>query len=218
MKLFIYCAGGFGKEVMDSARRVNKSKNIWEEILFMDDMILDDIHYGARKFAFDQVIENFSIDTIEVAIANGEPEYRAELYEKLKSYHTKLATIIDETAIISETATIGEGVIILAYAYVSSLGKLGNNSVLYNYSGVGHEVTIKENCVISAGAIIAGNVLIKENTYIGLGAKIKERITIGKGAIIGMGAAVFKDIPDNCVALGNPAKRITKIDGKVFKG
>lgn len=217
MKLFIYCAGGFGKEVIDTARRLNKNKNIWEEILFMDDVILEDMHYGARKFTFIQAIENFPIDTFEVAIANGEPKYRGELYKKLKLYHIKLASIIDETAIISDTAEIGEGVIVLANACVSSLAKLGNNSVLYGYSAAGHEVTIKENCVISAGVIIAGNSLVEENAYIGLGAKIKEKITIGKGAIIGMGAIVFKDIPDNCVALGNPAKRIQKIDGKIFR-
>jgi len=37
VKLFIYCAGGFGKEIMDVARRINNLENRWDEIYFIDD-------------------------------------------------------------------------------------------------------------------------------------------------------------------------------------
>ena len=38
MKLFIYCSGGFGKEIMDMARRINRIESKWEEICFIDDI------------------------------------------------------------------------------------------------------------------------------------------------------------------------------------
>jgi len=37
-------------------------------------------------------------------------------------------------------------------------------------------------------------------------------VTIGENAIIGTGSVVTKDIPDNCVAVGNPARIIKRID------
>lgn len=218
MILFIYCAGGFGKEVMDMARRINKKEQRWEDIFFIDDVIKEDEHYGSRKYTFEQVIKSFSFDTFEISIASGEPFARKTLYDKVKSYNIKLATIIDETAIVSDSANIGEGVIIPAYSFVSSLAKIGNNATLYVNTIVGHEVIISENCVITSGVIIAGGVIIGENTYIGIGATIRERITVGKGVIIGMGAVVYNDIQDELIVLGNPARPMKRnIDEKVFK-
>lgn len=45
----------------------------------------------------------------------------------------------------------------------------------------------------------------------GLGAKIFGEVTIGNNVIIGANAVVVKDIPDNCVVGGIPAKIIRKI-------
>lgn len=218
MKLFIYCAGGFGKEIMDMVKKKNKKENRWEDIFFIDDIIKEDEHYGVNKYTFEQVISNFPIGSFEVSIASGEPFVRKILYEKIKSYNIKLSTIIDETAIVSDSAEIGEGVIIPAYSFVSSLAKIGNNSTLYINSIVSHEVIISENCVIASGSIITGGSYIDKNTYVGIGANIRERIKIDKGVIIGMGSIVCNDIDDYTIAFGNPASPIKKnSDKRVFK-
>ena len=52
---------------------------------------------------------------------------------------------------------------------------------------------------------------IGDNCYMGLGAKIFGEVTIGNNVIIGANAVVVKDIPDNCVVGGIPAKIIRKI-------
>ena len=44
------------------------------------------------------------------------------------------------------------------------------------------------------------------------GAIITAGVTIGKNSIVSIGSAVFEDIPDNCVVLGNPARVIKKLD------
>jgi maltose O-acetyltransferase len=41
---------------------------------------------------------------------------------------------------------------------------------------------------------------------VGIGAVVLPRIKIGSNAIIGAGAVVTKDVPDNAVAVGNPAR------------
>lgn len=53
---------------------------------------------------------------------------------------------------------------------------------------------------------------IGDNVYIGMGAFIMPGVTIGNNVIIGAGSIVTKDIPDNCVCVGIPAKPIKSID------
>ena len=53
---------------------------------------------------------------------------------------------------------------------------------------------------------------VGDNVYIGRGATICMGVTIGNNCIIGAGAIVTKDIPDNSVAVGVPARRIKSID------
>lgn len=49
---------------------------------------------------------------------------------------------------------------------------------------------------------------IGDNVYIGAGAIIMNPVKIGSNVIIGAGSVVIKDIPDNCIVAGNPAKII----------
>ena len=57
-----------------------------------------------------------------------------------------------------------------------------------------------------------GKVTIKENAWIGIGAIICPGVTIGKNAVVAAGAVVTKDVPDNVVVGGVPAKVIKKIE------
>lgn len=61
-------------------------------------------------------------------------------------------------------------------------------------------------------ADIFGKIEIGDNTHIGMNSIIMPNVKIGKNCIIGCGAVVTKDIPDNCIAVGVPAKVIKTID------
>jgi putative colanic acid biosynthesis acetyltransferase WcaB len=56
---------------------------------------------------------------------------------------------------------------------------------------------------------------IGNNVDIGANSVILGNIEIGTNSIIGAGSIVVKSIPENCVAVGNPAKVIKKLDGSV---
>jgi serine O-acetyltransferase len=51
--------------------------------------------------------------------------------------------------------------------------------------------------------------VIGDNVYIGPGAKIIGRVNMGSGVAIGANAVVTKDVPDNAVVVGVPAKVIS---------
>lgn len=56
------------------------------------------------------------------------------------------------------------------------------------------------------------SILIKRNAWIGAGAIILPGITIGENSVIAAGAVVNKDVPDNTVVGGVPAKVIRTLD------
>ena len=62
------------------------------------------------------------------------------------------------------------------------------------------------------GKTRAANVTIGNNVFVGAGSIILPGVHIGNRVIIGAGSIVSKDIPDNSVAVGNPAKVICPID------
>lgn len=62
-----------------------------------------------------------------------------------------------------------------------------------------------------------GNVNIGDRVFIGMNSTILPGITIGNDVIIGANSLVCKDIPNNCVASGNPAKIICTMDDYLIK-
>ena len=76
------------------------------------------------------------------------------------------------------------------------------------------DVQIGSHCSIYSHSTIddkKGKILIKENARIGTHSTIMPGITIGKNAIVGAYSFVNKDIPDNCIALGVPAKIVKEV-------
>lgn len=60
-------------------------------------------------------------------------------------------------------------------------------------------------------ALVPGHIHIKKNAWIGAGATILQGVTIGENAIVAAGAVVSKDVPDNVIVGGIPAKIIKAI-------
>ena len=55
-------------------------------------------------------------------------------------------------------------------------------------------------------------VTIKKNAWICIGAILCPGVTIGENSVVAAGAVVTKDVPDNCVVGGNPAKIIKRLE------
>ncbi|MCI1966659.1 MAG: NeuD/PglB/VioB family sugar acetyltransferase [Oscillospiraceae bacterium] len=216
-KLFIYCAGGVGREVCDIADRLNSETAQWAEICFIDDTKELETFYEKRIFTYRNFKRLFSPQDCEMVIANGEPLFRQMLYNKVKADNYQLANIIDCTSVVSATAHLDEGIVLYPFTFISSNVHVSPNTLIYNHSVVAHDSLIGSNTVLSIGVKIAGNCTISKNCFIGAGAVVRERVKVGEWSIVGMGSAICHSLPSDGIYMGNPAARKKEnIDRKVF--
>ncbi|WP_419813549.1 NeuD/PglB/VioB family sugar acetyltransferase [Bacterioplanoides sp.] len=211
---YVYGAGGLGQETMDIIIDNIRAKVIEEyQLRFLVDASDDSTINGIS------VVElNECKPGANVTVAVGEPKLRAALAEKAIAKGLRLASVISNRAFVSESATIGDGSIIAPFASLQSMAKVGSNVSINTQTIVGHHVEVQDGAVISSQVNLGGAVVVGECSYVGMGAMILEQVKIGSWSIIGMGSAVYKDISDEVIALGNPARVARKNeDRKVFK-
>lgn len=129
---------------------------------------------------------------------------------------------------------LGKNTMINAPIFVNLANKvkIGNNVVLMNgfqcMSAGGliieDDTKIALNCTIATNnhdfydrpVITCKPVHIKKNVWIGVNTTILPGVTIGENAIVGAGSVVTKDVPDNAVVVGTPAKVIKYLDADKF--
>jgi len=87
---------------------------------------------------------------------------------------------------------------------------LENNVKVDNLVHIAHGVTIGKNSLIIANAMIAGSVTIGENVWVAPSSSIMQKKNIGTNSTIGMGSVVLKDVENNSVVAGVPAKKLNK--------
>ena len=92
-----------------------------------------------------------------------------------------------------------------------------------NWITIGNHVLLGPNVQIIAGTHPTDPVIrksgleyglpitIKDGAWIGAGAIILPGITIGENSVVGAGSVVTKDVPDNVVVAGNPARVLRKV-------
>ena len=101
----------------------------------------------------------------------------------------------DRYFMISKTTKIGGGVCI-AHPY----------STILNAESIGRNFT----CIhcTTLGAKSNGRPVIGDDVTVGANVTIIGHVKVGNNVTIGAGSVVVKDIPDNCIVVGNPAKVI----------
>lgn len=112
------------------------------------------------------------------------------------------------STIVSPTASIGLGTVIMQGSIVQSETTLGNHVIINSGASIDHENRIADFVHVSPNATLCGNVTVGEGAWIGAGAVVIQGVNIGKWAIVGAGAVVIRDVPDYATVVGNPGRVI----------
>lgn len=143
----------------------------------------------------------------------GDNYIRAKVLNKLTAQFNNAAlNVIHEKSISSSLIEWHPegGILVAANATINPLVKIGTGVICNTSCSVDHECILGDYVHIAPGAVLCGNVKIGDYSFIGANSVIKQGVTIGRDVTIGAGSVILKDIPDNCVVVGNPSKTIKK--------
>ena len=153
-------------------------------------------------------LSQFDPKEYKLMVAVGDSTIRKRLVDNLPP-STQFFTFIHETVISSKFySVIGEGSFIGAYSIITTNVKLGKHTLLNRGNHIGHDSTIGDYFSAMPGAIVSGNVTIGNNVYMGTNSTIKEKINVTDNVTIGLNSGIIKDINQEGIYVGTPAKKI----------
>jgi len=130
---------------------------------------------------------------------------RASVFARFKGAGFAFLQLEAQSAVVSASAVLSEGVQILHRALVHTDALVDENTIVNSGAIVEHHNRIGANCHIAVGAVLCGQVSVGRGTHVGANATVLQGLKIGENCIIGAGAVVTRDVPDNHVAVGVPA-------------
>lgn len=146
------------------------------------------------------------------------PGWRRERFERACAMKLKpLPALVDPTAILPRTIRMGVGAFVNAGAVIGGQVELGTSVFVNRAASIGHHTRLGDYVTIGPGATIAARVAIGTGCFIGAGAAIASGVSIGANSVVGSGASVFRDLPANVLAVGNPY-RIAKTGIAGYQG
>lgn len=129
---------------------------------------------------------------------------------------------VREGAVLGRNCIVGKGV------YVDFGVQIGDNVKLQNRASVYHGVTLESGVFVGPHVVFTndklprainadgspksdddwelGRILVKEGASLGAGAIIVTNVTVGRFAMVGAGSVVTRDVPDQGLVYGNPAR------------
>lgn len=204
-KLLIVGAGGHGLVVAESA----VASGHFQEVLFADDWVTT-AKLGLRVLEGIEPTQDRA-ETYSVIIAMGDNLVRRNLFVSWKSQDASFVSVIHPTSVVSASANIGEGCMLLPNVTINAQARIGDNSIINTGCVVEHNCDVGDSVHIAPNSTLAGCVTVGDGTLVGAGTTILPGITVGRNCVVGAGSVVTKPVEDNEVVLGNPARLFKKL-------
>lgn len=173
----------------------------------------DKNQYGLPYIGNDEMVTQYSPSTVELVNGLGSTSntyLRKKLFNSFKKMNYRFTSIIHPETIISPSVHLGEGVQIMAGSVIQPFVKIDDNTIINTSVTVDHDCRISKHCHLAPGTILSGNVKVGDETHIGTGTTIIHNIVIGENVLVGAGSLVIRDLLDNKIYYGSPAKEVIR--------
>ncbi len=123
-------------------------------------------------------------------------------------------SLLDPTVPHSSSLRHGRGIYVNSGCTLGAASQFGEWVFINRGASIGHHARFGDFVSIGPGAVVSGSVSLGRGCVVGAGAVVLPELSIGNNSVVGAGSVVTKDVPDNCLVLGVPAKVIrTDIPG-----
>lgn len=205
--IVIIGAGGFGREVLQWIKDINKVKPTWNIVGFLDDNLnaLDGFVCDYKVVGTIQDWQPKESERFVMAVAN--PKTKQVIAENMKAKGAIFTSLIHPTAQISDISQIGEGLVMYPNSVITVNTRIGD-FVSFLSSGMGHDGEIGDYSTISSYCDITGGVKLGKRVFLGSHVTIIPQRKIGDDVYIAAGSVVVTNIKDGTRVFGNPAKKM----------
>jgi UDP-N-acetylbacillosamine N-acetyltransferase len=196
----VYGAGGHGSVVADAARSAG-----FDVLGFLDD-----------RRAVGEVLRLGSVlggsgwwrqhPLVGVVPAVGDNAARKRLVLQLSADGIVATTIIHPSSVVSTSASLQPGVVVLALAVVNTGAQVGLGAIINSGAIVEHDVSVGDFAHVSPNATLAGGAVLGALSHLGAGACVLPGVKVGQNCVVGAGAVVTREIPAGSVCTGIPAR------------
>ena len=206
-RVLIYGCGDMGIQTYN----ILKHDNSIQIIGFLDDdsnkkekIFIDDYPVLGTFEEIKRIKSKYNISHGIVTV--GDNKIRSKKTSQMKNEGLTIITAIHPNAFIDNVEKIGEGTIVEMGAFIHPETIIGKGCFVCCGAVVAHNSKVGNYVLLAGGVIFGSRVKIGNYSLIGVGASISPYITIGENVLVGTGASVIKDLPNNVIAAGVPAK------------
>lgn len=204
--LIIVGAGGFGWELAQFARdAIEHGAALRVKGLLDDDPDLQPPPHTDLPILGNT--HDYAIDPADrFLISVGDPATRRQIGERLRARGAQFTSLVHPQTYVAPTAMIGNGCIIAPFATVGNCACLGDHVLLNLFASAGHDAQIGAYGVISPYAVVSGGAVLGDAVFVGAHGVVTPQKTVGSQSQVAAGAVVYRDLPNDVLAVGNPAK------------
>ena len=202
--LFIFGCSGVAKSIIDSINR--SPKYDFNEIIFIDVKLIEkgETYYGCKVLHISALkdIETHGQFAIFAFFKPKDIMTRGEFITKtVDECGFELLSIIDPSAVVSPTASIGHGCYIAPFVCLDSDSEIASNTIILFHSIISREVKILQSSFISAGCTIKGGVVIKESCFLGANCSIVKNLNCN--CFVNAMTLINREVNEPCILYGS---------------
>ena len=201
----IFGAGGNASELLPILKeQLNTSPANKYEIFFVDEDETKKTFCNLDVLTTKEFM-NLNKNQKKIVLSPADSKVRERIVDELQGNIDFINLISRDFVNLSE-CSLGNGLTIAQKCIITSDVKLGNFIQINLNVSIQHNCLIEDYVTIAPSVSLMGNVKIGKHAYIGAGAVIKQGVQIGTRSTVGMGSVVVKDVPEDTIVYGNPAK------------
>jgi sugar O-acyltransferase (sialic acid O-acetyltransferase NeuD family) len=177
--------------------------------------IVRNVPGASFALAKDRVIDAAEITRAHIALPVAIPLFgpgrrQSAWKNALRLGFAEFATLVDPAAVVASSTVLGAGVYVNAGATLGAASRFGRFVFVNRGAMLGHHLQIGDFVSIGPGANLCGEAVLGRGVLIGAGAIVLPRVRIGANSVISAGTVVTKDLPEHCLAAGNPARIVKR--------
>ena len=139
-------------------------------------------------------------------------ELRSRVHQELTDHDVPFANVIDPTATISPSSTIGTGNIILGYCRIGPFVTMGDDNFISAMANIEHDTVIGNHTSFGPSVVFSGRVRVGDGVKFGTSIGCEPGVEIGEWSVIASGSIVTHNIPARSVLKSASVGRVRPAD------